>query len=139
MFWFLSSFFYITSLQVNKEKLLIYNLYLFPCLRISMLFDRLVEIKIEIGSRLHFSDIYNDFFLKRNQLITCFSCFVYILSLASIFAPKLRKMINNFFQFRFFFVTSTLIKVKYVLATNSNFQIFVVDPFKLWILFDQII
>ena len=52
-FWFLKSFSQITSLQVNKEKLLIDNLSLFPCLCVSMLFEILVGIKIKIQSRLY--------------------------------------------------------------------------------------
>ena len=41
----------IRSLQINKEKLLIDNFSLFKSLCVSLLFERLVEIKIE--SRLH--------------------------------------------------------------------------------------
>jgi len=41
----LTSFFSITSLQVNKEKMLIDSLFLFLCLCVSMLFESLVKIK----------------------------------------------------------------------------------------------
>jgi len=40
-----SVLFQITTLQVNKEKLLIDRFYLFPCLCVSMLFKSMVEIK----------------------------------------------------------------------------------------------
>jgi len=43
--------FKITSLQVNKEKLLIGGFSLLQCFSVSMLFESLVEIKIE--SRLY--------------------------------------------------------------------------------------
>ncbi len=56
-FWFLTSFFQITSLQVNREKLFIGNLSLFPCLCVSMLFEIFVGIKIKIESRLYYIDI----------------------------------------------------------------------------------
>ena len=48
--------FFITSLRVNKEKLLIDIFSLFLCLRVQCL----TETKIEIESRLHCIDIIDD-------------------------------------------------------------------------------
>ena len=54
---FLKWSFGVTSLQVNKEKLLIDN---FFCVCVSILIQSFVEIKIEIESRLHCIDIHDD-------------------------------------------------------------------------------
>ena len=66
-FWKISTCFSeIKTLIVNKEKLLIDNFSMFPCLCVSMLIEILVEFEIE--SRLYFTDIYDDdykYFLRR--------------------------------------------------------------------------
>ena len=60
--------FHVTSLQVNKEKLLIDSV--FPCLYVSMMVE-LVEIKIKNKNCVHCIDIYDDdriYRLRINQL-----------------------------------------------------------------------
>ena len=47
-------------LQVNKKKLLIGSFSLFPCLFVSMRFETLVEVKIEIESRVRCINIYDN-------------------------------------------------------------------------------
>ena len=54
-FLFLTSFLQITSLQVNKEN----HLFVSRFICVSVLIESLVEIKIEITSRLHCIDIYD--------------------------------------------------------------------------------
>ena len=55
---FYLSFFNITSLQPKKEKMFIYSFSWFPCLYVFILFEALVEIKIEI--RLYCIDTHDD-------------------------------------------------------------------------------